>query len=335
MRRGIPHRFPRSATAVRDDARVVTVIVAGLGTLLVLAAFADMGATLLHPSRRGPLSWPLSIRLFWLTHAVAARRRSAVLLSFAGPLAMLAHLAVWATAAWAGFALVYWPWLAPDGGSVAARTHDALYLSGTALTTVGFGDIIGPNPTLALVTTLEAAAGLATLSASISFLLSVYPLISRMRRTAALLEDHGAAGSTGARLFVVTAGRSELAQLHRDLIDMQQDLKRFPVLALFRPTRSREALTTLLDGLAWICLHACWGPVAEPEAESVRFHGQALRRATEALMAELAVHLVHSAPPAEPATDAAEFAARCDGFLRALAQAHLEEHRPVRWAPAS
>ncbi|HEX2162550.1 MAG TPA: amidohydrolase family protein [Thermoanaerobaculia bacterium] len=70
-----------------------------------------------------------------------------------------------------------------------ARHREALYLSGTALTTVGFGDIVPATGALRLVTVAEAATGFAVITGAISYLLSVYPQVSVVRSACARLAD--------------------------------------------------------------------------------------------------------------------------------------------------
>ncbi|MFD6247826.1 ion channel [Streptomyces roseolus] len=120
-------------------------LVTASGALLVLVILRDVFHTLWHPTRHGGLS-RLVMRTVWRVSAHrGSRRRPAGL---AGPLGMVAVVAVWALTVAVGWALVYWPHM-PDDFSYAsglapgehASPVDALYVSLVTLATLGLGDI--------------------------------------------------------------------------------------------------------------------------------------------------------------------------------------------------
>ena len=61
---------------------------------------------------------------------------------------------------------------------------DALYMSLVTLGTIGYGDISPASDVLRLLVPLEALVGFALLTASVSWLLTVYPALSRRRSLA-------------------------------------------------------------------------------------------------------------------------------------------------------
>src|SRR3982751_6479784 len=61
---------------------------------------------------------------------------------------------------------------------------DSFYMSMATLSTVGFGDVAPATIALRLITPLEALLGFGLLTASISWLLSIYPVLSRRRSLA-------------------------------------------------------------------------------------------------------------------------------------------------------
>jgi hypothetical protein len=120
-------------------------VLAGLA-LLALVAF-DALVSILHPAARGPLGHAVSRGAWRLTQRLAHGRRERRVLSFAGPLAIFGTLATWITLAWIAFGLIYLPFMpegvsSPSGEATEGDVLEALYLSGTALSTLGFGDIV-------------------------------------------------------------------------------------------------------------------------------------------------------------------------------------------------
>ena len=310
-----------------------------LGVALLAATLLDLGLTLLHPSRRGPFTWPISHGVYWFTHALADRRKNPhTVLSFAGPLAMAEHMGVWVFGCWAGYTLIYLGHI--DSFTSTATSFgdhgllEAMYISGVSLTTIGFGDIVAGTDALRLVTTVEGGTGFVVISGSISYLLSVYPKVSQMRCAAARMYDCDSLSRHGAQRFILSGRSAELSQLHRDLVEAQQDLKRFPVLALFHPTDERESLSTLFGGAFWVSAELRW-TTSTADVPYAPFYAQALHRALAAIMDELGVHLTlrgHRSPmPAvDTATDTPEaFERRAQAFLQALSVAHHERRRPL------
>nr|WP_281360133.1 potassium channel family protein [Isoptericola halotolerans] len=68
---------------------------------------------------------------------------------------------------------------------------DALYLSLVSLTTVGYGDITPLTPWLRIAAPVEGLLGFALLTAAVSWVLQVYPALTRrrVRRMGSVLED--------------------------------------------------------------------------------------------------------------------------------------------------
>lgn len=225
--------------------------VAALGAALALLAFYDAALAVLHPSRRGWLSARVNRLVFNLVRGPSRRRRPALLQAL-GPLALAANFLVWLAGLGMGFTLVYWPFVASLGYSGPGRAPDgfveALYLSGTSLSTVGFGDVVATSDVLRIVTIAEGAAGLTAFTATVTYLLAVYGVISELRTAAAHAHDLGTGDAPGATAFLLHGGAPEAVRLQRELIDNQQHLRRFPVLLAFHPPRAEESLYTLLRG---------------------------------------------------------------------------------------
>ena len=163
------------------------------GALLVLLILRDVFHTLWHPTRHGGLS-KLVMTLAWRTAARLSTRRQAS--GLAGPLAMVTVVALWALTVTTGWALVYWPHM-PGSFTYSAGLKpaehsgfvDALYVSLVNLTTLGLGDIAPTTGWLRIVAPMESLVGFALLSATVSWILGIYPALTR-RRALALRLSH-------------------------------------------------------------------------------------------------------------------------------------------------
>ncbi|MES2093008.1 MAG: potassium channel family protein [Actinomycetota bacterium] len=158
------------------------------GAAIVLFVIRDMFHTLGHPEGQGGLTRFVLVTLWRLSRLGGGKGR---LSRLTGPLALFTVIIVWALAAIVGWALIYLPSI-PTGfvyssGSLVGRTSaplDALYISMTALSTLGFGDIAPAPGWLRIVTPLEALFGFALLTVAVSWVLQVYPALARRRALA-------------------------------------------------------------------------------------------------------------------------------------------------------
>ena len=149
-----------------------------LGIALVAAALVDVFQTLFHPAGRGALSdwtakvtWPIFRRL------AALRPR---VLTYAGPTAILLIIISWAGLTWLGFGLIYLPHVGTgfdfsqaSGASPHTGIVEAMALSVGALITLSEGSYAKLH-WLQLVCGAEAVVGFGLLTASVSWLLSIY-----------------------------------------------------------------------------------------------------------------------------------------------------------------
>ncbi|MGW0750503.1 potassium channel family protein [Streptomyces sp. NPDC002587] len=168
-------------------------LVSVAGAALVLFILRDVFHTLWHPTRHGGLS-RLVMTALWRLSAVFTSRRAAS--GLAGPLAMVTVVALWAVTVVAGWALVYWPHV-PDafvyaGGLRPAeygRLLDAVYVSLVTASTLGLGDVAPAAGWLRVLAPLEALVGFVLLTATVSWILGIYPALAR-RRALALRLSH-------------------------------------------------------------------------------------------------------------------------------------------------
>jgi hypothetical protein len=155
------------------------------GAALVLLVLRDIFHTLGHPAGDGSLSRLILSTIWRLSRLRGGRGR---LSRLAGPLGVFSVIIVWGTLAVVGWALLYWPSV-PAGfvyASVPAaggtnRAVDAVYISMVTMSTLGFGDIAPAAGWLRIVTPLEALFGFALLTVAVSWVLQIYPALTRRR----------------------------------------------------------------------------------------------------------------------------------------------------------
>lgn len=284
------------------------VVLVAAGALVVGAVGSDIGVTMLHPTARAPLSYVANRSVWRGVKALSRSRRS---LSYAGPVAMLANMLMWVGGLWLGFALIY-----GSGMSVG----DAIYTSGEALTTVGFGHQQFDPEWLRYVGVVEAAAGFGVFSAAITYVLSVYPLVTQLRRSALYVADLGMEGQRGAATLAQVAGVAEMPSLIRDLIEDHEHVKRFPVLYYFESGDEHESIATLLKGAALMCTVL----TADDVPGELRVYGEALQRTLERLFDDLEREFIGGRFTGITKQD--DFVERADHVIGSFAAEHRQRY---------
>ena len=263
---------------------------AAAGTVLVLLTLREMFHELFHPAGSGSLGAGLRRGLWWAFRTVARRRRSVLVL--AGPAILVTTVVVWTVLLGVGWALVFWPFL-PEGfrfGSPLAPAEqagflDALYFSFVTLATLGYGDISPTGAVLRLLAPLEAAVGFALLTAGISWILSVYPVLGRRRALAQRLASlHGLQrdGASVLELEPDTAHRV-LNELAAALAQVRADLVQSSISYYFTEDDEALSLAVWLSFAERLAIDAA----SERRAPAVRHAGRMLGGAISAYAAVL------------------------------------------------
>ncbi|TMC87233.1 MAG: two pore domain potassium channel family protein [Chloroflexi bacterium] len=248
--------------------RILAVI---FGIVVILLVAQDAFETIILPrrvARRFRLVRLITfvIQLGWksLGYVTRAGARRESILSYLGPLSLLALFGFWAVLFVFGFALLLWglalPLNAPDK-VISFTTY--LYLSGTTFFTLGLGDIT-PLPGVArLLVVSEVALGFIFLALVISYVPIIYQAFSRRELRISLLDSRAGSPATAAELLRRNhAGKNveELRLLLRDwevwCADILESHLSYPILAYYRSQHDQqswvEALTVILDTSALI-----------------------------------------------------------------------------------
>lgn len=277
----------------------MTVLLTALGVALNLLVLRDIFFTLFVPTRTGALS-SLLARYIWRIFRHLERRRS-MTLALAGPVALLCIIVLWAVALAVGWAVIFWPRL-PSGFHFSTGTGqgdeggfvDALYLSLVTLGTLGYGDIVPQSAWLRLVVPLEALIGFALGTASVSWILSIAPVLAHRRDLArGVFLLHRAERRGGVALGTAESGAlvAVLQRLTEQVTSMRNDLAQVPITYYFHTPDRGSAIEVALLDLASLARAA--GDHAEP---AVRFHAVLLREA----LADLATHVAETFLDMEP-----------------------------------
>jgi hypothetical protein len=245
-----------------------TALFTALGLSIIALVAYDVYATILHArARSGPIGEALNRSLWSAARAIAfklSRPRRHHLLNLIGPLLLPLLIIIFITLLITGFALIYYPRMPADfivqPQAQSSPSSAALYFSGVTLTTVGYGDILPRTMGMRLTALLESASGLALISLTITYLITVYTALER-KRAVAISFYHQAEEGANVAAFIAhhfVAGRfygleSTLRMATRDLQELLESHVEHPVIHYFHPIEVYKSLPRVL----FLALETC------------------------------------------------------------------------------
>jgi hypothetical protein len=246
-----------------------------LGIALIAVALRDIFDTLFHPHGRGVASESIT-RLVWRAVRAAAGSRAPLALTLAGPLAFSVVLALWVGMVTLGGALIIEPRLGDDyvfSSGIDPETYsglvDAISISLVNLTSLGYGDAVATSTGLRVLGPVQALIGLGLITASVSWILSIYRVITLMAVVA-----WDATETVAAPDFEELEPAAQwplISELSTRVIEVRRDLMHFPISYCFHRRDPRADLSVALPPALEVCER-----LAERSPDSaVRF--QALR----------------------------------------------------------
>lgn len=222
------------------------------GALLVLLTLGDIFEVLFNPLGRGRASRVL-VKLIWRAFRRLGRDRRHSLLELAGPVAVVSVIGLWLALLVLGWALVYWPHLpnefslpANPDTSGAARAVETLYFSMSTITTLGYGDITPTSEWLRVLAPLEAMLGFGLLTASLSWVISIYQVLRRQRSLAieiAVLREEQSAMNLSLAEMESMAAQELLGGLSSQVNTVWNDMLQVPITYYFASSDGRSALS--------------------------------------------------------------------------------------------
>ena len=255
-----------------NSATEIALTIAGAAILVMV--FYDIHATVLRATKQpGPFSSLLN-RSFWRTAKRATqnldRRRRHRILSMVGPLLMPALVTLIILMLLTGFALIYLPRLSTefkiDDPADTSRIFQAFYISGVTFLTIGYGEIVPISYLTRTLAIFEAVTGLAIISLSITYLLSVYGALERKRVVALKFYHQARQGADVAGFIVSHFARGRFYSLTEalrvatgDLQELLESHLEHPVIHYFHPPEVYKgfprALFVVLETVAILNAH--------------------------------------------------------------------------------
>ena len=240
---------------------LLTIVCTTLGTIILLAVYCDLWATVLHPGLESPLSNRFH-RTAWRTLCILSKvaPRPDRLLYAGLPLLIGGLILLWLILLGGGFALLYYPWVGNPAAfatppNVTGSWFDALYVSGSTLFTLGYGDITPLTKPLRVVAVIEAGSGMATISFAVAYVLAVYPALSRLRIRATALDAEVAGHTSGVpmlRRYLLSDGRwnndmdDRLREMALELLELTENHEAHPILYYSHPPRVEQSILRML-----------------------------------------------------------------------------------------
>ncbi len=237
-----------------------------IGAILILVVVNDVFQSVIVPRAVGKRlrisfllyrgSWILWPRAATLLYGAKEDQREDFLALYA-PLTLVVLLLVWTICAILGYALLAWAFR--GGFAPPLRSFgEAVYFAGAALTTLGFGDIVGHTVGPRTLSIFAAITGLALLSITTAYFFALFGSFQSREQFVVTVGARAGSPASGVNLLAI-AGYSETeGDLNGLMIDGQrwaasvmESHLAYPTLAYFRSSHEYESwvgtLGTLLD----------------------------------------------------------------------------------------
>jgi hypothetical protein len=246
----------RQQRTQRPPLTTMVIVWTVLGVACLSFAVSDIFHTLFHPAGRGTTSDRIASVVWKLVRRAAQGKHERITL--AGPLAILSIMVAWVLLIVFGFAFIYLPHIASQY-AVAPGLDPAKHKTFLDAFNVSLGGLVNltgdltPRPhILRLLLGLEGVIGFGLLTASVSWLLSIYPTLERRRalaHQATLL--HHAESESGVLLLELPSAESHgiIWGLAAEIASLRNALMQFPITYYFHPGDTHSGLPGTLPYL--------------------------------------------------------------------------------------
>jgi hypothetical protein len=268
-----------------------------IGAVLICAILWEVFNDLFQPSGSGALSDWIGRTTFNLL------RRVPKMLPLAGAATLVAVIAVWVAALVLGFTLLYLDSF-PESfrtstGAEPSNLHpfaSTLYFSFETLITLGYGDLVPSAFSIRVLSSVQGLLGFGLLTASVSFIVLLYPALARMRALARSVA-HIVAAEQHTGLSAATApSDTRLTALAAAVTRARIDLIHFPLVYYFVTSDEAASIATWTRVLRRLAVEASRPDQPAP----IRLTAATLDAALDDLAAILASRFLHRAPAHEP-----------------------------------
>jgi hypothetical protein len=176
-------------------------------------------------------------------------------LSVFAPLFLAVFLVAWVVCLVLGYGMMLWG-LGHQIRPVVSDLGSACYLAGTALFTLGFGDMVGSGAAARFVLLLDASSGLAVVALVISFLFTLHGSFQRREVLVLTLDDPAGAPPSGVTLLETYARlgmQGDLALTFRAweawCAEVLESHRASPLLPFFRSGHADESWVSALGAV--------------------------------------------------------------------------------------
>ncbi len=241
-------------------ARTAVEVLLGVG--IVAATLLDVFQTIVTPR---PVAGRLRVSRYlllilwrmcrWLSDRLSSTGRREGLLGSFGPLSVLASLIAWVILLVVGYGVIL------DGLRDQVRPPlpgfgTALYLAGTSLFTIGFGDYVGTQAPARFVTLAAGATGLGVFALVVTFLFSLTAAFQRREVAVVALEAGAGAPPSGVTLletYALAGIRDDLSRVFERWQNWSAEVLdshlAFPQLTYFRSSHDNDSWISSLGAV--------------------------------------------------------------------------------------
>jgi hypothetical protein len=251
----------------------VTITLTILGLVLIVLAIRDVFHTLFSPSEQGDLSEWIA-RSIWRSFKRVLPR----CLNFAGPVAFVSVVLYWIVSVIFGFALIYLPRMT-EAFTVGVGLNHSRYASFMGALDTSIGSLItlstgvySTTPWMTLIMGIESIIGFGLLTASVSWILSIYPVLEHRKslaHEASLMHFAEIKGIRRLRDVSESDLQSILLGFATQLTTSRNELIQFPITYYFHERERETSLAAMLPYLADIAAKNVTRPGAAAIAATV------------------------------------------------------------------
>ena len=245
-----------------------------VGVLLIFVGIMDVFFTVLHPDGFGFLSSRLYGGLFYSMRFLARpmpQRFRALVLSLAAPLMIPVVIVVWITLVLTGYACVYYAGMDAEtfyfeNPNLGPAFGEALYVSGTAISTLGFGDVAPTSGVYQLIAVSEGLIGFGILTLSVTYVVGIHGVLQHLGILSAGLLHQASDTAEPSSILEPHFPDGEPRDLdhhvmtfHRGLVEIYEGVRRYPIVYYYHSRRPYRSIPYTFHMIGGVTSALRWG----------------------------------------------------------------------------